>query len=119
MSSIMSGKDQGKMLLAGEGQGFWNQKSINLPNENVEKGIYCSPHIQVALISYSGVGINIGGKTYHLVFQCRVNPKKIKVCNNHECWVINDSKDIRPYGVLLIKSEQKATYPSVDQLYEK
>lgn len=81
MSSIVSGLNDGTMLRAGGGQAYQNTKSLNKPNEDVGRGIYCSPHIQVTF-GYSGA-IAIGGKNYHLIFQCRVNPKKIKVCSNH------------------------------------
>jgi hypothetical protein len=40
-----------------------------------------------------------------------VNPKKIKVCSgNNDYWVVNDPKDIRPYG-LCFKEEGK--FPEV------
>ena len=49
----------------------------------------------------------IKGKKYCLVLQCSVNPKTVKICSANENWVINKSEDIRPYGVLLIKTENK------------
>ena len=33
--------------------------------------------------------------------QCRVKPTAIRVCSRNPYWVINDPKDIRPYGILL------------------
>ena len=113
----MSGLDQGQMLRGGGGQAYQSHQSLNKPAEKVGWGIYCSPHIQIPITGYVGGGIRIGTKQYYLVFQCRVNPKKIKVCTNHVYWVINDSRDIRPYGVLLFKSEDIANYPNSNQLY--
>ena len=103
MNSIMSGLDNGSMLIAGSGQAYSSSNSLNHPNTLVGRGIYCSPHIQVCIGGYSGNGVQVGNERYYLVFQCRVNPKAIKVCSNHEYWVLNQPKDIRPYGVILVK----------------
>lgn len=76
--------------------------------------MYLSPHIQIPLKFYSS-------KTdeYSLVFQCRINPKKVKVCSNNTYWVVNDSKDIRPYGVILVKKENMQAYPSIEEQFNK
>ena len=104
------------MLIAGGGQAYRNSDSLNYPSQKVGRGIYCSPHFQVCLSGYSSP-VTVQGKNYHLILQCRVNPKKIKVCSNHTYWVINDSKDIRPYGVLLVKSDVKSQIRSAAQIF--
>ena len=45
----MSGLNKGEMLRMGKNQFYWEEKSLNKPNQYVGKGIYCSPHIQVAV----------------------------------------------------------------------
>ena len=90
------------MLKAGTGQNYKDKIAVNNPSTKVGTGIYCSPHFQECL-SYANP-IEISDKKYRLILQCRVRPSKIKVCAGcEEFWVINESKDIRPYGVLLIK----------------
>ena len=92
------------MLKAGTGQSYKDDMAVNNPSTKVGVGIYCSPHFQECL-GYANP-FKISGKEYRLILQCRVRPSKIKVCNGkEEFWVINESKDIRPYGVLLIKEQ--------------
>jgi hypothetical protein len=46
----------------------------------------------------------IGSKSFVLVFQSRVNPKAIRVSKSMEqsgVFVVNETKDIRPYRILL------------------
>ena len=45
-------------------------------------------------------------KNFYLIFQCRVNPSKIKVCPTDNYWVMNEEKDIRPYGIILVESDK-------------
>jgi hypothetical protein len=86
------------MLKPGPGQAYDKHNAKNKPhNENIGKGVYLTPHIQDAFyyIDHSD--------EYGLIFQCRVNPKAIKViCDSDYNWVVNDTKDIRPYGIILI-----------------
>ena len=93
------------MLIAGGGQVHRGDSAINLSSkEKVGIGIYCTPHFQIAL-GYSEP-IRVKNKEYHLVLQCRVNPEKIKVCSgDHTYWVMNEPKDVRPYGILLVKGK--------------
>lgn len=47
--------------------------------------------------------VEIQGKSYSFLLQCRLNPKAILVCPGQEdYWVVRDPKDIRIYGVILI-----------------
>jgi hypothetical protein len=66
----------------------------------VGEGIYCTPLIAIAE-EYAGT-IELRGKKYKMLMQCRVKPAKIKVCpGNKDYWVLNDPKDIRPYGICI------------------
>jgi hypothetical protein len=103
------------MLKALQGQGCKDHIPRNRPStERVGIGIYCAPHIQTTFAGY----INTSDE-YALVFQCRVNPKEIKVCNNEVYWVINDTKNIRPYGIILIKKNIVSQYPSIAAQFGK
>jgi hypothetical protein len=71
-------------------------------------------HIQDVLSGY----INQSDE-YGLIFQCRVNPKAIKICNSDNIWVVNDSKDIRPYGIILVDIKKVKEYPTVEKQFNK
>ncbi len=65
------------------------------------KGIYSTPDIEVA--SLYAVEANVGGKTYKVVMQNRVNPKTVKKVPKAETgvgeyWISPNDGDIRPYG---------------------
>lgn len=110
----MEGMQTDCMLKEGARQAYATRQSLNRPNEAVGRGVYFSPHIQIPLQSYSS-----RTDEYSLVFQCRVNPKQIKVCSNNIYWVVNDSKNIRPYGIILVKKDIKQTYPSIEAQFTK
>ena len=81
--------------------------SVNIKGEKVGNGVYFSPHFQICLKGYSGE-MEVEGKKYYMVLQCRVHPKKIKIVNGREdYWVVNESTDIRPYGIILFTKEDK------------
>ena len=106
------------MLKAGANQAYRNDIAVNNPSAKVGTGIYCSPHFQECF-SYANP-IKISDKEYRLILQCRVRPSKIKVCDGkEEYWVINDSKDIRPYGVLLIKEQNIKNIKKPEELFGK
>ena len=42
-------------------------------------------------------------KSFRLVLQCRLHPKKIKIATAETNWVVNNSRHIRPYGIILVK----------------
>ena len=93
------------MLIPGSAQLYENSTAVNNPSEKVGWGIYCSPHFQECF-NYTRA-VTVENKDYHLVLQCRVKPEKIKVCEGtEEYWVINEPKNIRPYGILLVKEDQ-------------
>ena len=105
-SSIMEGLEKGEMLRAGRRQLHKKDQAINQPGTVVGEGIYGSPHLEVCLGFAEDDPVEVEGKKYRLVLQCRVRPEAIKVCQQKQTyWVINESKDIRPYGVVLVEEE--------------
>lgn len=64
-------------------------------------GIYCTPDLAVALGYATQVQVTAGGQTHAMQFilQCRVRPEAIRR-GAATIWVINNPRDIRPYGVL-------------------
>ena len=117
MQSIMKGLDKGEMLRAGRNQAYRNECAINKPKEKVGKGVYLSPHFQTCF-PYTKP-FEVEGSKYRLMMQCRVDPTKIKVCSVEDFWVLNESADIRPYGILLIKEQHKDSIESVEKLFGK
>ena len=100
---------------AGEGQVYKNADNINPLTKNImEKcgvGVYCTPQIDEAE-SYSG-GVEFNGKSYKLVFMCRVNPYKVRFAKgSNDYWIVSGDQigsqsskkyddEIRPYRILL------------------
>ena len=115
MQSIMEGLNEGEMLRPGGSQVYGNEPSINRPGEKVGRGVYLSPHFQSCL--HYTKPFSLEGKEYLLMMQCRVNPAKIKICPREDFWVLNQSADIRPYGILLIKEEDKGSIDPVEKLF--
>ena len=98
----MKGRQKGTMLRVGHRNAYESDFSVN-KNQLIKDGIYCSPHFHTCVTGYAQP-ININVKNYRLIFQCRVNPKKVHICPGQEdYWVINEPEDIRPYGIILIK----------------
>ena len=71
--------------------------------QRVGVGVYCTPNINVALTGYTSQKMNVQGKNYSVIMQCRVKPSAIKWTQAQDYWVINDPKDIRPYGIIFKK----------------
>ena len=73
---------------------------INHPGKKVGKGVYCTPHIEIAE-EYSGI-CNINGKSYKTVLMTRVKQSAIRTCEDEkDYWVVDGTKDeIRPYRIL-------------------
>ena len=93
------------MLFPRLGQDYQSSTAINNPSEKIGIGIYCSPHFQVCL-------------DYSEPVQCRAKPKKIKIVQEIEdYWVINEPKNIRPYGILLIKEENLGLIKNPEEMY--
>ena len=94
-------------LKPGGGQACANSIDINKRGKGYGKecgvGIYCTNKIETAEGYTSQVDLN--GKQVKLALQCRINPEKFRnsgqIDNGGYYYVINDSNDIRPYGILL------------------
>jgi len=102
-------------FIAGGGQAYMNS-TCTVTNQTVGYGIYMSPHIETAE-SYC-TEFTVGTDRYKLAFQCRLEPSAIRIpakTGDHSAshpndpdwdndyWVVNDSSNIRPYGILLKK----------------
>lgn len=111
---------------AGQGQVHENDKNMNpLNNDEIPicgRGVYVTPKIKVAdeySGGYSGWSwsenlFEFKGVKYQLVFMCRVNPYKIRICEDEkDYWIVSGDKigkeskkekydnEIRPYRILL------------------
>jgi hypothetical protein len=103
---------QSRGFIVGSAQVYEHRKCVKT-GATIGKGVYCTPGLGTAqayaMQGRSGPGS--GGHDFHghkiiFVFQCRVNPAKIKHCHDYKTdpdayWVLNDPADIRPYRVLL------------------
>jgi len=65
-------------------------------------GIYCTPNLPTAEGYASQVRVTVGGSARNVKFilQCRVRPSAIQK-GTEAIWVINNTADISPYGVLV------------------
>jgi len=110
----------------GSMQGADAEGSLDIRNnKKVGRGVYCTPNLQVVECYSNGEeqhkpAVKLGGHTLFFAFQCRVRPGAIRrpirsfAPNNDEEqmgidgvfeWVINDPKDIRPYGILVREAD--------------
>ena len=118
-------------LKKGLGQVYEYDNNINELSKNnhpkVGKGVYCTPIINIADSYAQWNDISFEDKKFRLVFMLRVNPYKIRICEDEkDYWVFEgDSLDekteskfddeVRPYRILLkeieeIKKEEKFRY---------
>lgn len=72
------------------------------------KGIYCALKYNIVKTDYSkdGFAVNTsnGNERYRIAFQNRINPETVKIpVDEQNYYIINDPRDIRPYGVLIEK----------------
>lgn len=102
-------------LIAGRAQ-VYERKSDVRTGQTIGRGVYCTPSISVAQAyasSRTGEGqFSLDGKSALFVVTCRIKPSAIKRCQDENkdsgaYWVINDPKDIRPYGVLVKEAPRK------------
>jgi hypothetical protein len=68
------------MLVIGPRQTNSQDISLNHNNEIIGDGIYCTPHIQIAL-KYANI-VKIKNKGYALILQCRVNQKNTHIVSS-------------------------------------
>jgi hypothetical protein len=65
-------------------------------------GIFCNPKIEAAIANTLSFQFNAGN--HRLAIQCRVKPEAVRYASQDD-WIINNSSDIRPYGILLYCEE--------------
>ena len=68
------------------------------------EGVYCSPDPQFPEQGYVGeVQINTeqGPKRYRSMMMVAVNPDGVQFTSQEKIWVVLESEDIRPYGILI------------------
>lgn len=80
-------------LKAGPGQAYSGSCGL---------GIYCSPDLATAEGYCAQVSVSDGtrSRSVKFILQCRVRPESIRR-GSDTIWVINNTQDIRPYGVLV------------------
>jgi len=100
------------MLRAGGGQVHTYDIAPN-SGQRVGDGIYCSPLFTTCLFHYTTKceRKNLG---FRVLLQCRIKPEVLKCTDKDDYWVINESKNIRPYGVILFTQQQ---YDTISMLY--
>ena len=55
-----------------------------------------------------------------MVLQCRAQPDSIKVCEFEQTyWIVNESKNIRPYGIILVLDENVSRIEKLNTAYER
>lgn len=62
-------------------------------------GVYCSPYIQTAK-GYAPT-VQINGRNFRIIFQCRVRPNSFTEHNSGRIWVVPNKDDIRPYSICI------------------
>jgi len=62
-------------------------------------GVYCSPFINYAK-GYAPT-VTIDGKSFRIIFQCRVRPGSFSEHANGRIWLVSEQEDIRPYSICI------------------
>jgi hypothetical protein len=119
LRSIMNGRGKDTMLQAGARQACAGSNCLR-SGELVGKGIYVSPYFLTSLLEYSNLGVDC---KYHIVLQCRAKPSSIKISSSRPDYcVINNSSDLRPYGVILFTDSEiaklKSQYSSPQDIHK-
>lgn len=93
-------------LKAGENQAYENDEDLIRPGHICGKGVYVAQRIEVAEKYTKEFYAEELDKSFRIVFQCRVNPKKIRQpATKPEYWILKgNGQEIRPYR-LLVKQE--------------
>jgi len=103
------------LLTTGAGQAYSTSLDTRT-NQICGRGAYLSNHIEVCEIGYC-VFIPFNNNRYKIAFQCRLRPNSIRIPMkssdipgkggnpvwDNDYWIVNNSNDIRPYGILLKK----------------
>ncbi|CAD8209648.1 unnamed protein product [Paramecium octaurelia] len=93
-------------LKPGSNNGYSDNLCFDEFNNQVKVGIgiYFSNNFNVCIKDGYATYSQIGNKQFAVIFMSRVNPRKIKQSEgmkSHNYFVVNESKDIRPYRILL------------------
>jgi hypothetical protein len=64
------------------------------------RGIYLSPNPLFSSLEHYSKPLYVDGRRYQIMFQVRVKSDSIIKTSNIDVWKCNNSKDIRPYGIL-------------------
>ena len=93
-------------LKAGQNQNCENDDDLLHPGYKCGKGVYVTPRIEVAEDYTKEFIVREINKKFRIVFQCRVNPGRIRQSSRQpDYWILNgNGQEIRPYR-LLIKQE--------------
>ena len=93
-------------LKAGEHQAYENHEDGLRPGRRCGRGVYVTPRIEIAEHYTKLFYAEELNRSFRIVFQCRVNPKKIRQPRTKpEYWILNgNGQEIRPYR-LLVKQE--------------
>ena len=96
-------------LKAGENQAYENDEDALHLGKPCGRGVYVTPKINVAEHYTKPLYAEELNKYFRIVFQCRVNPKKIRQPKHKpEYWILNgNGQEIRPYR-LLVKQENNS-----------
>jgi hypothetical protein len=92
------------IAIAGGAQACSGHAAANKPGQHVGIGIYCSPLFTTCLNGYTK-NVTKGNQTYRVMLQCRIKPEALKCTACVDYWVINESKNIRPYGIILFPAD--------------
>ena len=92
-------------------QAYSYDDCVNKIGQKVGDGVYLTPLFAETLPYTTPQAV--GEKSYHLVFQCRLNPKEIRIpSGKQDYWIVRHSAAIRPYGIVLIETKERRKYPS-------
>eukprot|EP00826_Nyctotherus_ovalis_P062177 TRINITY_DN8950_c0_g1_i1.p1 TRINITY_DN8950_c0_g1~~TRINITY_DN8950_c0_g1_i1.p1 ORF type:complete len:648 (-),score=206.31 TRINITY_DN8950_c0_g1_i1:83-1882(-) len=98
-------------LKADEYRQAYSEAEDVITGEKCGRGIYLSPHIEVAAKDCVPVSVRVEGKKvkFVVVMQCRVNPKGMRIPEKesvvkgwkNDYWIVNSVNDVRPCRILI------------------
>ena len=90
-------------LKEGQNQNCENHNDLRHPGKKCGRDVYVTPEIKTAENYTKDFSISEINKKYRIVFQCRVNPEKIRQSSiNPDYWILTgDGQEIRPYRILI------------------
>lgn len=106
LQSVLFGEDKkfSPKFKAGMGQKFKGSKDLNKKSDNFGKpsgfGTYFSANVTTA--QHYTHTYRINDIKYKALLQCRINPANLrKPENSNGTYIVPNSEDIRPYGILI------------------